>query len=821
MKYGTRNEFVPHILNVVSIINRMSLLTHYFINLHVHRIISEHGPVPSDYDPEWYDLVIKALPDFSYQNWYNMVCNAIVPCNGVYKDQKDPAIMETYQVFKNLYPDNYDIPDRQSLGLIQNLLTKNIKASVLKHLNGNMPKRINAYLKVVHEISNPGLRGYITSNIMEGPSEHECKYDTDLNAQRLIQKYGYIFALEREEIRKRREIQKTKNNAEKAEMEERKKETGKTKLEILQSDITALVENEDKKKHTRKRLTSEEKEAKKSDELSASRKLSRNLIFQYQLLMEIEKKEGKRWSLLPTKGSYIDSHIAISNECMVDLLKSYYLEDTEKPRAYFEKMEEKIWSEIFKIPPNRGNYLFNHYMTTDGYSVSLNYKISPNDFVSLTNVSDYNSLSFEEKFDTLVRYNKIKDAQRTYQKEKEEEKKKQKKLEEEEEDKKEFENILKMGKKSLLKSKKEWNKTIEKSTRKERIERITKSIESDFNRILGLDPGNRSLFTCVDKSECTKENPYGKVLKCDSKEFKHLTGDTQRTKERNKRKDSQPVLIGLKDMSLKTSNYEKYKNNLQKLLKVEEQVLDEYRRLWYRKINFTGYIKKQKTFAMLAKRLQGNSPQEKVLIGWGNGGDGSKLKGSKVPGKGFKNYVKRNTKMKVMDIDENLTTKMCSKCCDETVKIKAEKDINEKKRRNKEDKEKREEKREKLNQKRNKNKIQEVKEKKEEVNNDEEYLPVFKNVEIYGLRNCKKCHMIWNRDENASENITELTLCQLEKRMRPKYLRRKKLPKTSLGLASKSPQSIIPRPEGVIQPENNVVHLETKKKIVLSLSLKR
>ena len=114
-----------------------------------------------------------------------------------------------------------------------------------------------------------------------------------------------------------------------------------------------------------------------------------------------------------------------------------------------------------------------------------------------------------------------------------------------------------------------------------------------------------------------------------------------------------------------------------------------------------------------------------------------------------------------------------------------------------------------------------IKNNKKEVNNDEEYLLVFKNVEIYGLRNCKKCHMIWNRDENALENMTELILCQLEKRMRLKYLRRKKLPKTSLGLESKSPQSIIPRSEGVIQPEKNVVHLETKKKIVLNLSLKK
>jgi hypothetical protein len=103
------------------------------------------------------------------------------------------------------------------------------------------------------------------------------------------------------------------------------------------------------------------------------------------------------------------------------------------------------------------------------------------------------------------------------------------------------------------------------------------------------------------------------------------------------------------------------------------------------------------------------------------------------------------------------------------------------------------------------------------VADEKEYEPMFKKVEIYGLRNCKKCHMIWDRDVNASESMTELSLCYLEKKRRPKYLCKKKLPdkKSRTGI-EKSPQYLIPESEGVIQPEN-VVHGKAKIKLVLSL----
>ena len=241
-----------------------------------------------------------------------------------------------------------------------------------------------------------------------------------------------------------------------------------------------------------------------------------------------------------------------------------------------------------------------------------------------------------------------------------------------------------------------------------------------------------------------------------------MTGMRKKTQSINRRKERVPVLKELgKNMSLKTGNYEKYKENLKNLLAVEEEVLKEYQRLWYRKINFTGYIKKQKAFKILADRLQGDHEQDKVLIGWGNGGDGSSLKGTKVPGKGFKSYIEKNTKMKVIDVDENLTTKKCSKCHNDTTDMYEERDLNAGKRRAEDRKEAW--------------RVKEAKRlrKEEAVSSKVEYEVVMKKVKVYGIKQCVNCCITWDRDVNAPENILKVLLCQLRKEARPAYLCRK------------------------------------------------
>jgi hypothetical protein len=467
------------------------------------------------------------------------------------------------------------------------------------------------------------------------------------------------------------------------------------------------------------------------------------------MLIEVEKLEGRRWSLLPHKGSFVDSHIALFDTAMIDLLKSNCLDDNRKTREYFKDMGSKIWNIFFRIPKDRGPYIFNDYITTNGYVVSLNYKILPDNFETFTKERNYHSLSLEEKYNVLTKYEKVK---------------------------------AKMKDNKDNKDNKESNG---------RIKQVTELIEEDFNRILGLDPGSRSLFTCVDKSQIDEKHPYGKVLKCGSKEYKHMTGMKKKTQNVNKRKERVPVLKEMgNNVSLKTSSFEKYKENLKKLLSIEEEVLKEYNRSWYKKINFTCYQKKQKAFKKLAKRLQGDEDEEKVLIGWGDGGSGSHLKGSKVAGKGFKRYIEKNTKMTVMDVNEDLTTKKCSNCEEDTKKTYITKDLNEGKRRsenkriervaNEEERlEKEGERIRKLKERKLGIKI-EKKEKKEVVTNVTEYEVVMKKVDVYGVKQCVNCGIKWGRDVNASENMLRITLCRLRRKERPIYLCRKPKPCTEI-----------------------------------------
>ena len=746
LRKKNKQAFRSHILKVVETINRMSLLTHYFINLHVHRIISEHPPPPSATDINWYKQLLDHMPPLNEQNWHNQVCNTIIPLRGPNKDKEDPELKKTLEIFNSLYPEGYQLPNRRSLGAIQNFMSEHILWSVKKHIINNMPNRINTFLKVCYSISNPGLRTYIVERIMNGPSEFESKFDTDLDAQKIINMYKDFFTVE-QEVKK---VIKKRKKADQKEISDKLKK-GQTSQDLKDE----IIKEQEGKHYVKKKKTEEDKKKKALNDKKEKDMLSKYLLFQYQMLSEIEKVDGKKWSLLPQKGSFVDGHISLSPDSMVDLLKSECLEDKTKTRKHFKDMESKIWDEIFILPPNRGPYLFKEYMTTNGYVACINYVVLPGDFAKVTQTKNYHDLTLEGKYNVLTKYQEVKKKQN---------------------------NVDAVSKKEQKEKNAKDQEAFKTKSDEQREKDVKASIEHEFTRILGLDPGNRSLFTCIDKSVAGKKTD-GQVLRCGSNEYKHLTGMKKKTKNINKRKERVPVLKGLgKNVSLKTSNYEKYKENLKNLLAVEENVLKEYQRLWYRKINFTGYIKKQKAFKILADRLQGNHEQKKVLIGWGNGGDGSRLKGTKVPGKGFKSYIENNTKMKVVDVDENLTTKKCSKCHEDTKNMYELKDVNAGKRRAEARKEawrvKEAERVEKEDER-----IRLLREKKlgikmekrvrEAVSDKVEYEVVMKKVKVYGIKQCVNCGITWDRDVNAPENILRVLLCQLRKEARPAYLCRK------------------------------------------------
>ena len=241
--------------------------------------------------------------------------------------------------------------------------------------------------------------------------------------------------------------------------------------------------------------------------------------------------------------------------------------------------------------------------------------------------------------------------------------------------------------------------------------------------LVGVDPGHRALFTMTDSK--------GNLLSCSSTEFKHRTGQKKRLSTINRRKDSIPVLSELNQWSLKTSSIETFLSNLKARMSVFVGVIKEYRKFFYRKLNFTGRIKKQKTFHELGRRIV--ERYGRALIGWGNGGTNQKgLKGSHMPNKGFFEYLRKNTCLTMTSTDEYRTSLMCSRCGSETCSIKYWKDFG--------------------------------------LDGKEDR----RLIGCYGLRRCKnnECRITWDRDVNACQNIQMVLSNELNGLERPLHLQR-------------------------------------------------
>ena len=176
---------------------------------------------------------------------------------------------------------------------------------------------------------------------------------------------------------------------------------------------------------------------------------------------------------------------------------------------------------------------------------------------------------------------------------------------------------------------------------------------------------------------------------------------------------------------------------------IVEQMSIEYNRLDYRKWRFTSYMKKDKTFKKMYKRLLNDKKGEpkKILIGYGMGiCNGVGIKGACVPCKGFFNYLKEqdSTQCRCIGVNEACTSQMCSKCTCQTGSVYT-------------------------------HRIVDVSDTVQEI----------KRVAIYGIRRCNNnvCRIIWDRDVNASRNIHKILNTEYRGEERPKYLCRKIKPK--------------------------------------------
>jgi len=252
--------------------------------------------------------------------------------------------------------------------------------------------------------------------------------------------------------------------------------------------------------------------------------------------------------------------------------------------------------------------------------------------------------------------------------------------------------------------------------------------ENNWENCFGLDPGKRNLFTAVNDS--------GAVRKCTGREYYHLIGQKSMGKKMNKR-----VLNNnhYHEISFKTSSTKGYLTSLKALWAGLKEMIHFYKAKFFRKLRFTKYIKKQKTYNLLVTRLTDN---KKTLIGYGDGGkNGTGIKGASVPIKGFRAILERDNRVDIVDIHEAYTSKMCSTCHAENGKIRYLKTV---------------------------------------IKSDGSSQNVL--VSAYGVLRCtnNECGISWDRDINAGRNILALLKCKKDGQERPSYLCKKKTKKGNL-----------------------------------------
>lgn len=248
----------------------------------------------------------------------------------------------------------------------------------------------------------------------------------------------------------------------------------------------------------------------------------------------------------------------------------------------------------------------------------------------------------------------------------------------------------------------------------------------NYTRRLGGDPGCNSLLTLY-----TNE---GEFIRMTTSEYRHISQmDKQRFWNNNTRKrnpEYSKVLKGLQ--TFKISNINTYKDRVKYVLRHCDMLFRFCAEKSFRKWKFKTYIYSQKALYELCKRVSGGQP-EKTLLGLGDWSRTDGVIKGHPPGpvKKMRRFLKRF--IKVVDLDEYMSSKGCSECGHDCVNIKSRQWVKEKGKKK------------------------------------------FRKSKIHEIVRCSsnECSITWHRDENGSKNLEQLLDSLIAGRGRPLHLRRK------------------------------------------------
>jgi hypothetical protein len=189
-------------------------------------------------------------------------------------------------------------------------------------------------------------------------------------------------------------------------------------------------------------------------------------------------------------------------------------------------------------------------------------------------------------------------------------------------------------------------------------QRIRVKPQADY--LVGIDPGVVTLMSCADSD--------GKKWEFSNKQYHHLSHHTKNKKKLLKCKNawnaSNNKSLDELHNSIKqagVSSSELFREHVQSVLKVEDDLLDFYCHPSVKRLNWDSYIMRSKTIAKVMKDFSQRAKGRKTIIGMGNAGFGSCYKGNDPAPKG-KLLKKLNERFEVRMIDEFMTSQTCCAC---------------------------------------------------------------------------------------------------------------------------------------------------------------
>lgn len=261
-------------------------------------------------------------------------------------------------------------------------------------------------------------------------------------------------------------------------------------------------------------------------------------------------------------------------------------------------------------------------------------------------------------------------------------------------------------------------------------------IKKRRTRFIGLDPGRRDVFTAV-----TDMNKDVDIIRCSNAEYYTLNGFRKRLhkqrlwmEEKNVNQNGlnmTQILLGMPSSCV--SSVKAYQKHLSYALRYFHRVQSFFSARRQKRLRWSTYMKQKQALSYLCFRLTGGRPRQTV-VAFGAAGFSASSPGHATAGKKNIKRCLRQCGVQVIDIDEYLTSQICSNCHQRKLAVCRYKRIEIKPNIAK----------------------TESKEDKVEIKMEDDVKSASRRVGVHGVRVCQNCHIVWNRDVNAARNILSI-----------------------------------------------------------------